>query len=145
MKKTTNPALVMATICLNFSYTHLEEKSKLQLYQYGFSEFKSGYVRDLKIEKDSRGQTIVVCNYTIVQLFAIAYGAGAPINKDQIIIDTIEPKKLQEIRCYRLFVPQQQIDSFYTIMQQNLHMEFPDYKITIRRVESEKFMIIVDA
>jgi len=133
--KTTKLTFVMATICLNFSYGQMKEKlpaeNQFQLYQYGFSGFKSGYKPGFSIKKEvaNRGKTITVRNYTVEQLFAIAYGAGAPINKDQIIIDTIEPKKLQEIRCYKLFVPQHQIDSFYTIMQQNLHMEFPDYTI----------------
>jgi hypothetical protein len=121
----------MATICLNFSYTHLKEKStkqhELQLYQYGFSGYKPGYASDLKIKKDNSGQTFIAINYTVEQLFAIAYGAGNPINEKKITIDVMNPDKLQEIRCYKLFVPQQQIANFYTIMQQSLKLEFPDY------------------
>jgi len=150
-KKTPKPTFVMATICLNFSYAQLKERSpeesQLQLYQYGFSGFKSGRKSSFKIKKsvDNSGRTIIVRNYTIEQLFALAYGAGTPFSKEQIIIDVREPKKLQEIRCYKLFVPQQEIDSFYAIMQQNLKMEFPHYKITIERTDNEKFMIITDA
>ena len=141
----------MATICLNFSYAQLKEKSpaenQLQLFQYGFSGFNSGYKPGFRIKKEiaNRGKTITVRNYTVQQLFAIAYGAGTPINHEQVIIDVAEPKKLQQIRCYKLFVPQQQIDNFYSIMQQNLHMEFPDYKITIEQKDNKNYMIIKDA
>jgi hypothetical protein len=144
----TKSTFRMATICLNFSYSQIKEKSaqqsELQLYQYGFSGFKSGYTPDLKIKKNSRGQAIIDINHTIDQLFAIAYGAGATINKEQIITEVMEPKKLQEIRCYKLFVPHHQIDSFYTIMQQNLNMEFPDYLITVVSTGNENYMIIKD-
>ena len=140
----------MATICLNFSYGQMIEKSpsqnQLQLFQYGFSGFKSGYKPGFRIKKEvaNRGKTITVYNYTIEQLFAIAYGAGTPISKEQIVIDVAEPKKLQQIRCYKLFVPQRQIASFYTIMQQNLHMEFPDYIVTTKQRGNQIFMIITD-
>jgi len=148
--KTTKLTFVMATICLNFSYGQIKEKSsaqnQLQLYQYGFCGYKSGYKPGFKIKKEvaNRGKTITVRNYTVEQLFAIAYGAGTPINKEQIITEVMEPKKLQEIRCYKLFVPQHQIDSFYTIMQQNLNMEFPDYIITMEKRGNENCMIIKD-
>jgi hypothetical protein len=148
--KTTKLTFVMATICLNFSYDLIKEKSavqnQLQLYQYGFCGFKSGYKPGFRIKKGvvNRGKTITVRNYTVEQLFAIAYGASAPINKEQIINEVMEPKKLQEIRCYKLFVPQQQIGSFYTIMQQNLNMEFPDYLITVEKRGRENCMIIKD-
>lgn len=140
----------MATICLNFSYGQMKEKSseqnQLQLYKYGFSGFKSGYKPGFKIKKDiaNRGKTIIVRNYTVEQLFAIAYGAGTPIAQEQVIIDVAEPKKLKGIRCYKLFVPQDQIANFYIIMQQNLKLEFPDYKITIEYTDNEKIMIITD-
>nr|WP_294869894.1 hypothetical protein [uncultured Pedobacter sp.] len=143
----TNPTFIMATMCLNFSYTKLKEKShqnELQLYQYGFSGFKSGNAPDLKIKKNCRGHTMIIINHTIEQLFAIAYGDGASISKEQIIIDVIEPKKLQEMRCYKLFVPQHQIDSFYIIMQQNLTMEFPDYIITVESIGNKNYIIIKD-
>jgi len=148
--KTTKLTFVMATICLNFSYGQMIEKSpsqnQLQLFQYGFSGFKSGYKPGFRIKKEvaNRGKTITVYNYTIEQLFAIAYGAGTPISKEQIVIDVAEPKKLQQIRCYKLFVPQRQIASFYTIMQQNLHMEFPDYIVTTKQRGNQIFMIITD-
>jgi len=149
LRKTTQPTFVMATICLNFSYSHLKEKSpelnRLHLYQYGFSGFKSGYAPDLKIKKDNRGQAIIVINHTVEQLFSIAYGAGNAINEEQTIINVINPYKLQESTCYKLFVPQKQTANFYSIMQQSLNMEFPDYKITIEPVGNEKFMIITDA
>jgi hypothetical protein len=150
MKK-SKLTFLMATICLNFSYGQIKEKSpeqnQLQLYQYGFSGFKSGYKPGFKIKKDvaNRGKTIIVRNYKIEQLFAIAYGAGTPFCEEHIIIDIADPKKLQEIRCYKLFVPQDQIANFYTIMQQNLKMEFPDYKITVERTDDKMFMIITDA
>jgi len=141
----------MATICLNFSYCQIKEKSpaenQLQLYQYGFSGFKSGYKPGFRIKKEiaNRGNTITVSNYTIEQLFAIAYGAGTPISKEQIVIDVAGPKKLQQIRCYKLFVPQQQTDNFYSIMQQNLHLEFPEYMIALEKRGNEKCMIITNA
>lgn len=139
----------MTTICLNFSYIHLEEKSvhqsELQLYRYCFSGFKPGYEPGLKIKKDKRGQTIIAINHTVEQLFAIAYGAGARIDQDETIIDVTNTYTLQEIMCYKLFVPRQQRANFYSIMQQNLNMEFPDYKIAIEHVGNEKFMIITDA
>ena len=56
----------------------------------------------------------------------------------------MDSKKLQQIRCYKLFVPQQQTDNFYTIMQQNLHMEFPDYTVTTKQRGNQIFMIITD-
>ena len=87
---------------------------------------------------------MIIINHTIEQLFAIAYGDGASISKEQIIIDVIEPKKLQEMRCYKLFVPQHQIDSFYIIMQQNLTMEFPDYIITVESIGNKNYIIIKD-
>jgi len=153
LKNMKKPRLtfLMATICLNFSYSQMKEKSanqkQLQLYQYGFSGFKSGCKPGFKIKKKSgdKGKTIIVRNYTIEQLFAIAYGAGTPISHEQVIIDVADPKKLQEIRCYKLFVPQDQIVNFYGIMQQNLSMEFPKYKITAECTDNEKFMIITDA
>nr|WP_068891193.1 hypothetical protein [Pedobacter panaciterrae] len=145
----TKPAtFTMATICLNLSYCQLKEElseeSYLQLYQYGFSEFKSGYTPALRIKKNNRGQTLTVLNYTVEQLFATAYGEGLSINHDQTIIDVKERIKLQGIRCYKLFVPQQQAANFYCIMQQNLKLEFPDYQVTIELVENEKYMIITD-
>ena len=149
MKK-TRLTFLMATICLNFSYGQMNEKSKqqsqLQLFQYGFSGFKSGYKPGFKVKNEvgNRGKTIIVRNYTVEQLFAIAYGAGSPISHERVIIDVIEPKKLQEIRCYKLFVPQNQATNFYTIMQQNLGMEFPDYKITIEQTDDKTFLIITD-
>jgi len=48
------------------------------------------------------------------------------MNEKKITIDVMNPDKLQEIRCYKIFVPQQ-IANFYTIMQQSLKLEFPDY------------------
>lgn len=149
--KTTKLTFVMATICLNFSYGQIKERSpeqnQLQLYQYGFSGFKSGYKSGFKIKNEvaNRGKTIIVRNYTIDQLFAIAYGAGTPITQEQVIIDVAEPKKLKGIRCYKLFVPQDQVANFYTIMQQNLRMEFHDYKVTIETTDNKTFMIITDA
>ena len=149
MKK-SKLTFLMATICLNFSYAQMKEKSpeqnQLQLFQYGFSGYKSGYKPGFKIKKDitNRGKTIIVRNYTVEQLFAIAYGAGTPISHEQVIIDVADPKKLQEIRCYKLFVPQNQVINFYAIMQQNLGMEFPDYKITIERTDDKTFMIITN-
>nr|WP_068890594.1 hypothetical protein [Pedobacter panaciterrae] len=144
----TKPTFTMATICLNISYCQLKEElseqSQFQLYQYGFSGFKSGYTPGLRIKKNSRGNTLTVLNYTIEQLFAIAYGAGTPISYNQTIIDVRERVKLQEIRCYKLFVPQQQTTNFYTIMQQNLKLEFPDYQVTIELIDNEKYMIITD-
>jgi len=140
----------MATICLNFSYDQMKERSptknQLQLYRYGFLGFNSDYKPGFRIKKEiaNRGKTITVRNYTVQQLFAIAYGAGTPINHEQVIIDVMNPEKLQQIRCYKLFVPQQQIDNFYTIIQQNLHMEFGDYKITIDYRGKENYMIIKD-
>ncbi|WP_449436234.1 hypothetical protein [Pedobacter steynii] len=148
--KTTKLKFVMATICLNFSYAHLKEKSsaqnQLQLYQYGFTGFKVGQKPGFRIKNEmaNRGKTIIVRNYTVQQLFAFAYGAGTPIGSMQVIIDVAEPKKLQEIRCYKLFVPQQQIDNFYIIMQQNLHMEFPDYAIAVERRGNKNYLIIKD-
>nr|WP_068892241.1 hypothetical protein [Pedobacter panaciterrae] len=146
--ETSKPTFIMTTICLNFSYLHFKEKSaqqsELQLYQYGFSKFKSGEWPDLNFEKDNSAQTIVVVNHTVEQLFAIAYGAGTPINQQQTIIHVKNTYRLQEIMCYKLFVPQQQITNFYTIMQQNLNLEFPDYKITIELIDNEKYMIITD-
>jgi len=141
---------LMATICLNFSYAQLKEKlaeqSQLQLYRYGFTGFKSSHKPGFKIKKDvaNGGKTIIVRNYTVEQLFAIAYGTGTPLTQEQTIININEPKKLQEIRCYKLFVPQDQIANFYTIMQQNLKMEFPGYKVTLEHADHEKFMIITD-
>ena len=144
----TNPTFIMATMCLNFSYTKLKEKSTqqndLQLYQYGFSGFKSGYTPSLMIKRNDRGQTLTILNYAVEQLFALAYGAGTPINPTQTIIDVTEHIKLQEIRCYTLFVPQQQIANFYIIMQQNLNIEFPDYIITVQKRGNENYMIIKD-
>nr|WP_068886613.1 hypothetical protein [Pedobacter panaciterrae] len=144
----TKPTFAMATICLNISYCKLKEElsehTQLQLYQYGFSGFKSGYTSGLRIKKNSRGQTLTVLNYTVEQLFAVAYGAGMPIKHDHNIIDVTERIKLQESRCYKLFVPQQQIANFYSIMQQNLKLEFPAYKITIELIDNEKYMIITD-
>jgi len=128
--KSIQPTFIMATMCLNFSYTHLKEKSaqqsELQLYQYGFSGFQSGYAPGLKIKKNNNGQTIIIINHTVEQLFTIAYGAGNLINKKKSIINTMNPSRLQEIRCYKLFVPQQ-IANPYTIMQENLKLEFPEY------------------
>nr|WP_068892081.1 hypothetical protein [Pedobacter panaciterrae] len=142
----TKPTFTMATICLNISYCQLKEdkNNQLQLYRYGFSGFKPGYTPGLRIKKNSRGNTLTVLNYTIEQLFAIAYGAGTPISYNQTIIDVTDRVKLQEIKCYKLFVPQQQTTNFYIIMQQNLNMEFANYKITIERIDNEKFMIITD-
>lgn len=148
--KTTKLTFVMATLCLNFSYGQIKEKSvtqsQLQLYQYGFSGFKSGYKPGFRIKNEvcNRGRTIIVRNYSVEQLFAIAYGAGTPINKEKIIANVFEPKKLQEIRCYKLFVPQQQMDNFYFIMQQNLKLEFPDYTIIVEEKGNERFMVIND-
>ncbi|ATP57596.1 hypothetical protein CPT03_14495 [Pedobacter ginsengisoli] len=62
----------------------------------------------------------------------------------QVIIDVAEPKKLQEMRCYKLFVPQQQIDAFYTIMQQNLHMEFPYCALAVEQRGNKNYLIIKD-
>ena len=54
-KKPTRLTFVMATICLNFSYSQMIEKSpaqnQLQLFQYGFSGFKSGYKPGFRIKK----------------------------------------------------------------------------------------------
>nr|WP_294875607.1 hypothetical protein [uncultured Pedobacter sp.] len=146
----TKPTFVMATICLNLSYGQIKEKStvqnQLQLYKYGFSGYQSGNKPGFKIKKEvaNGGKTIIVRNYTVEQLFAIAYGAGAPMSKEQIIVEVMEPKKLLEIRCYKLFVPQHQMDGFYTIMQQNLNMEFSDYIITVEKRGNVNCMIIKD-
>ncbi|ATP57595.1 hypothetical protein CPT03_14490 [Pedobacter ginsengisoli] len=83
--KTTKLKFVMATICLNFSYAQLKEKSsaqnQLQLYQYGFTGFKTSCKPGFRIKKEiaNRGKTIVVRNYTVQQLFSIAYGAGTQL------------------------------------------------------------------
>ncbi len=142
------PAFEMATICLNFSYSQLKEESpmhnELQLFQYGFLGFKQGHEPNLKIRKNYRGQTIIAINYTVEQLFAFAYGAGILISEQQTIIYVSNPVKLQEIKCYKLFVPIQQTANFYMIMQQNLNMEFPDYKITTESIGNKKYMIITD-
>ena len=146
--KISKPTFVMATICLNFSYGPSKAESPIhnqfQLYRYSFLEFKSGHTPSHRVKKHSRGKTITVINYTVEQLFALAFGAGTSINQEQTIIDVIDRKKLQEMRCYKLFVPQQQIDNFYGIMQQNLNMEFPEYKIKIEPIGNEKYMIITD-
>ena len=69
----------------------------------------------------------------------------AGFNQEKTIIDVINTYKLQEIMCYKLFVPQQQIANFYSIMQHNLNMAFPDYKMTVEIIGNERFMIITNA
>src|SRR5215217_4999312 len=92
--KTTTPLIVMVAFCLNLSYGQEKQKCSMlakpsranslavkpknsaanQPYKYDFSGFRSGYKSGYRISNDDfmKGKSIIVRNYTITQLFALA-------------------------------------------------------------------------
>lgn len=160
MKKTTQ-IIVMAVLCLNFCYGQqkkacpdLNQNNIYQLKdcQYGITGFKSGFKPGyiLSDNRFNKGQTIMVRNCTLIELFSIAMGTGVSAGKpgrictDQVTIDVRDPKPLHKLYCYKLVVPAWQVDNFFVLMQQNLKLEFPQYVVTMERRELTDFMVIRD-
>ena len=148
--KTTIKLVVMAALCLNFCYGQ-DKTSKS--YIYALTGFKYGYKTGYRFNDDEfkRGRAITVRNYTMPQLFALAlrleHPAGASqkqIDRDQIIIDVLQPEKLIKKYCYKLVVPYNHQDSFYELMQRSLNEEFPEYLIKVEKRDKEYVMIIRD-
>jgi hypothetical protein len=161
MKKTSQ-IIVMAALCLNFAYgqdtqkcVNTKKNNTINYqgslpYKYDFSGFKSGYPCGYRISNDDfmKGKSITVRNYTITQLFALAMGAGdkscPAIPADHIFLEVREPKQLEEIKCFQLVVPFYLADNFYTIMQQCLNAEFPEYAVSLQSRGRESVMVIKD-
>jgi len=114
--------------------------------QFGITGFKSGFKSGYVVSKNSfmKSKAIVVCNYSLMRLFGLAMGAGEPFCPENIIIEVREPKKLEQLYCYKLIVPPAQVDNFYTIMLQNLLLEFPVYAVTMECRDNREIMLIKD-
>jgi len=99
-----------------------------------------------------KGKTIVVRNYTITQLFALALklriakdaSDKQTSGNDQIIVEVRQPEKLKSLHCYKLVVPFYLTDNFYVIMHQSLNEEFPQYVVKMERRGGEDVMVIRD-
>ncbi|HKG05049.1 MAG TPA: hypothetical protein VKB19_01255 [Pedobacter sp.] len=142
--------LVMAALCLNFCYGQQKQKQlspiELKGCQYGITGFKSGFKAGYVVSKNSflKSKAIIVRNYSLSQLFALAMGAGEVIKPENIIVDVREPKKLQQLYCYKLIVPPAQVDNFYVLMMQNLIQEFSVYEVKIECRDNKDMMLIKD-
>ncbi|MHA4894630.1 hypothetical protein ACXZ1K_07765 [Pedobacter sp. PWIIR3] len=149
MKK-TRLTFVLATLCLNFAYGQEKQKCKIDntfsVFKFGFCGYKTGYKPGIKISPDTfgKGKTITVRNLPITQLYAIALNCGKQLCDDNIILDVREPKKLQELRCYQLIVPYNQLDNFYVIMHQNLNLEFPEYAAKMELRNNLNYLVITE-
>ena len=172
----TTPLILMALLCLNFCYAQDKKNcpkpaktsqgitakpdikpnnaSVNQPYKYDFSGFKSGYQPGYIVTDDAfmKGKTIVVRNYTITQLFALALrlriakdaSDKQTSGNDQIIVEVRQPEKLKSLHCYKLVVPFYLTDNFYVIMHQSLNEEFPQYVVKMERRGGEDVMVIRD-
>jgi hypothetical protein len=163
MKKTTQ-IIVMATLCLNFCYGQVKQKcnpSSTLPYKYDISGVKSDYKPGFRITDDEfmKGKSIIVRNYSITQLFALAWRLDNIGNTsgnfkdtaeeqtkhtDRILIDVREPERLKALHCFQLVVPFYLTDNFYVIMQQCLDAEFPEYRAKMERKGGEYFLVIRD-
>jgi hypothetical protein len=162
--KTTISIIVLALFCLNFCYGQGKQNcnaSTTQPYKYDISGFKSGYKPGYRITDDEfmKGKSIIVRNYSITQLFALALrldNAGNTSanakdtseeqtkNTDRILMDVREPEKLKSLHCFQLVVPFYLTDNFYVIMQACLNAEFPDYVVKMERKDAANYMVIKD-
>jgi len=140
----------MAALCLNFCYGQQKQKQlspiELKGCQYGITGFKSGFRAGYVVSKNSflKSKAIVVRNYSLTQLFALAIHAGEPMDPESVIIEVREPKKLQQLYCYKLIVPPALVDNFYVIMMQNLAYEFPAYLVTMECMGHRDIVLIKD-
>ncbi|WP_285056642.1 hypothetical protein [Pedobacter ginsengisoli] len=173
----TTPLILMALLCLNFCYAQDKKNcpkptkpsqvitakpgikpnnsSVNQPYKYDFSGFKSGYQPGYIVTDDAfmKGKTIVVRNYSIIQLFTLALrlqkgnidtSKEQAIGKDQIVIEVRQPEKLNTLYCYKLVVPFYLTDNFYIIMHQSINEEFPQYTAKMERRDGADVMVIKD-
>jgi hypothetical protein len=172
MNKTTS-FIAMTVLCLNFCYGQEKQdcsrqtkssKKSLQVkpnnssvnqpYKFHLSGFKSGYQPGYIVTDDvfMKGKTIVVRNYTITQLFALALklriardaSDKQTSSNDHIIVEVRQPEKLKSLHCYKLVVPFYLTDNFYVIMHQSLNEEFPQYVVKTEKRGGEDVMVIRD-
>jgi hypothetical protein len=161
--------IIVAALCLNFCYGQDKKNcpkpikspqlkqnnsSVNQPYKYDFSGFKSGFQPGYIVTDDvfMKGKTIVVRNYTITQLFALALRLDNPkndtsqkqVSHNHIVIDVRQPDELNARHCYKLVVPFYLTDNFYIIMQRSLNEEFPQYTVKMERRGEADVMVIKD-
>ncbi|SDJ95070.1 hypothetical protein SAMN04487898_105132 [Pedobacter sp. ok626] len=152
MKKITTVSVV-ALLCLNFgaiAQLHPRnitcKKDTVTSYKYGFSLFKTGYKSYTRITPSQFAgwRRIISYNQTLVELYAVALGAGNTFSNERVVIEVREPEKLNKKYCYELNVPAYLVDNMFVIMHQNLLYQYPKYVASVVCINGSAWLKITD-
>jgi len=114
--------------------------------KYGFAPFKIGYSSVSKITPSLFGdwKRLIAYNFTLAELYAIAYGAGSTIPDDKLMLQVRNPEKLKAKYCYELNTPPELADNMFVLMLQHLEYQFPDYTAFISYQEGKNYIVVTD-
>lgn len=101
--------------------------------RYGFAPYKAGYPSVSKLTPSTFGnwKRLIAYNFTLAELYAIAYGAGNTISDAKSRVDVRNPEKLKAKYCYELNTPPELADGMFVIMLQHLEDRFPEYTASV--------------
>jgi len=114
--------------------------------RYGFASFKPGYPSISKLTPSTfgYGKRLIAYNFTLSELFAIAYGAGNTVPDTRLILNVRNPEKLKSKYCYELNTPPELVDDMFVIMLQHLEYNFPEYTASISYINGAEYVVVTD-
>jgi hypothetical protein len=114
--------------------------------RYGFSAFKLGYPSVSKLTPATFGnwKRLIAYNFTLTELYAIAYGAGSTIPDTRVVLNVKNPKKFKSKYCYELNTPPELVDNMFAIMLKHLEDRFPEYSAHISYYNGADHVIVTD-
>lgn len=122
------------------------DRSSVSRCNYGFAPFKLGYPSISKLTPSTfgKGKRLIAYNFTLSELFAIAYGAGNTVPDTRLILNVRNPEKLKAKYCYELNTPSELADDLFVIMLQHLEYNFPEYTAHISYINGTDHVIVTD-
>jgi hypothetical protein len=113
---------------------------------YGFASFKTGYPSISKLTPSTfgKGKRLIAYNFTLSELFAIAYGAGSTVPDTRVILNVRNPEKLKAKYCYELNTPPELVDDMFVIMLQHLEYNFPEYTAHVSYINGADHVVVTD-
>lgn len=114
--------------------------------RYGFSAFKLGYPSVSKLTPATFGnwKRLIAYNFTLTELYAIAYGAGTTVPDTRVILNVKNPEKFKSKYCYELNTPPELVDNMFVIMLKHLEDRFPEYTAHISYYNGADHVIVTD-
>jgi hypothetical protein len=113
---------------------------------YGFAPFKLGYPSISKLTPSTfgKGKRLIAYNFTLSELFAIAYGAGNTVPDTRVVLNVRNPEKLKAKYCYELNTPPELADDLFVIMLQHLEYNFPEYTAHVSYINGADHVVVTD-